>query len=70
MKKTLFWSEAGRVACESCAPIRGSTTWHVERWKPMSVADRATFALEMDGAPVECHGCMAERMAHADKDRA
>lgn len=56
--KTLLWSEQGEVACEQHAPARGTDSWVIGRWRPVTLNERVDFEAEVGHPPV-CETCAA-----------
>ncbi len=55
----LFTDQRGRITCREHAPIEGTDTWTMDKWKPMRAAEAARFEKEIGRAPA-CETCAAE----------
>ena len=54
----LLMDEGGQIACEEHAPYRGSDTFVIGRWKPITQREWIEFAAETGREPA-CETCMA-----------
>lgn len=57
-KAKLLIDNGGRIECEEHAPYRGSDTFFMGQWRPITVAERTAFHAEI-GSPARCETCDA-----------
>src|SRR4051812_2152113 len=55
----LYTDQRGRITCKEHAPIEGSDTWTMDRWKAMKASDATRFEKEVGRAPA-CETCAAD----------
>lgn len=57
-KPKLLIDNGGRIECETHAPFKGSDTFYIGQWRPITLAERTEFHAEI-GRPARCETCMA-----------
>ena len=57
-KPKLLIDNGGRIECETHAPYKGTDTFYMGQWRPITVGERTEFHAEI-GRPARCETCDA-----------